>query len=105
MVDFDENHKGSETYIAYKAIENRLTDEFQTLTLEIMVENYIRREMRHRGLMSDRDFQNIKNIWRSIAEELKVLQKYPYSMESFPHAHPMTVIAVKLAKSRLGVEV
>lgn len=100
---FERCHGNGESYKAYKAIEHKLTDEFQNLTFELMVETYIRKQMNHRGLMQDRDYQNGQNIWRSISEELGILGKYPYPIIEHAYGHPMSKDVAREGKKRLGI--
>lgn len=99
---FERCHGGGSAYEAYKKIEHKFTDEFRVLTLELLVETYLRSQMDSPQL-TDREFVNCKNIWRSIAEELGVLGTYPYTQDGFPHAHPMAKDASTIAKQRLGI--
>ena len=98
-------HGDGEAYKTYIELEPKFTDEFISITMQILVENYLRLEMtatRHL-LLPDRDYVRIKNTWRSIAEELKVLDKYPYNMDEFTHAHPLAHEAVLRSQDILNL--
>lgn len=103
MKNFERCHAGGHAYDTYKKLESKFTDEFQGLTFRLMVEIYIRLEMQRPNHITDRDLQNLKSIWRSVAEELKVLSEYPYSMDSFPFNHPLAGEASIEAKRLLGI--
>lgn len=100
---FERCHSGSETYRALKAIEHRFTDEFNKLTFDLMVENFIRFEMERPGMLSDRDFTKLKDTWHFVAEELKVLYDYPYNMNVFQNNHPFSGAASVEGKKKLGI--
>lgn len=102
MSQFERCHGNGEAYKKYKAIESKFTEEFNTLTFELMVETYIRDQMRNK-VMSDRDYTNLNNIWRSIAEELGVLKSYPYPMNQFVPGHPRAQDVAREGKKRLGI--
>jgi len=103
MKNFERCHAGGHAYETYKKILPKLTQEFQNLTYSLMVEIYIRQEMQRPGHMTDRDFQNNKTIWSSIANELGVRDDYPYTLDSFPFNHPMAGEASVEAKHKLGI--
>lgn len=103
MSNFEKCHGNGETYKTYKSLEPKFTEEFQKVTFELMVENYIRFEMLRIGKLSDREYVNLKHQWRSIAEELRVLYDYPYNLEVFPHSHPFSQRAAAEGKKRLGI--
>ena len=103
MDQYERCHNGGQAYEAYKKIEPKFTDEFRNLTRELLIETYLRTQF-DRPQMSDRDFMNNKNTWRAIADELKVLNDYPYVQDGFPQAHPMAKEAAVEAKRRMGVD-
>jgi hypothetical protein len=96
---FDRCHSGGQTYESYKKLMNKFTDEFNEVTHKLLVELYYRYELDSKQL-SDREFVNLKNVWRSIAEELGVLNDYPYTLETFPPNHPMARSASIAAKGK-----
>lgn len=105
MSTFKTKYGSGETYKAYEKIEKKLTREFQQLTFDLMIENYIRLQMSQCGLESDRTYQAMKNTWRYLAEELGVQRDYPYDvLESFPIAHPFAQDASVEAKRLLGID-
>lgn len=104
MFDFERCHGNGEAYKKYKSIKSKFTDEFIGLTREIMIETYIREQMNRPGLYTDRDYVNLKNTWRSVANELGVLYEYPYSMDTFIPGHPDAALVARVAKCRLGID-
>lgn len=93
---FQRCHGDGQAYKAYADLESKFTPEFIKLTIELLTENYLRQELdvSKNVLLEDRDFVHLKNTWRSVAEELGVLHKYPYDMSQFPYAHPYAREAV-----------
>lgn len=104
MNQFEKCHGSGEAYKTFKSIEHKLTTEFNELTKELMIENYIRLEMLRPGQYDEKGFANMKRQWSFIAEELGVQFDYPYNvLHSFPHAHPFTQEAAAEGKRRLGI--
>lgn len=100
---FQRCHGNGEAYKTYATLEPKFTKEFNKLTLELLTEVYLRKELdvSKNVLLEDRDYVHLRNTWRSVAEELKVLEKYPYDMEQFPHSHPMAREAVLNAQKAI----
>lgn len=104
MSSFEVKYGNGETYKRYAALEPKFTQEFRNVTKELMVETYIRDQMGSKT-MPDRNYQNLKNLWKYIAEELGVLKDYPYDMNTYAPAHPLAKEVAVEGKRVLGIAV